>query len=148
VRDYFNAGVLLIDLPLWRAERVSERALEYLARNPSSPICDQDALNVACDGRWTPLDPRWNFQDHYDKVFADMEAEQLPGIVHFVTTLKPWKPDVCSLNAGFYDGFRSRTRFRRGRGEILQCGWFRVRRFLGRSSILRAIRDRVVPCTT
>ena len=52
VRDYFNAGVLLIDLDQWRQKQISEIALEYLERHPDSPYSDQDALNVACDGQW------------------------------------------------------------------------------------------------
>ncbi len=67
VQDYFNSGVLLIDLGRWREERISERALELLINHPQSLFSDQDALNIVCDGRWKKLDPRWNFQDYYEK---------------------------------------------------------------------------------
>ena len=53
VRDYFNAGVLLIDLKRWRELRISEKAVKYLQAHPKSPFSDQDALNVAGDGLWT-----------------------------------------------------------------------------------------------
>ena len=66
VRDYFNAGVLLIDLDRWRKERISEGALQYLIRHPDSPLADQDALNVVCDGHWTELGLSWNFYDHFN----------------------------------------------------------------------------------
>ena len=62
VRDYFNCGVLLIDLDKWRANHISSRALEYLNLNPESPFSDQDALNVACDGigkSWTSVGTTW-----------------------------------------------------------------------------------------
>ena len=49
---YFNAGVLLVDLPKWRSEQISERALDYLTENPLSLMADQDALNIACRGMW------------------------------------------------------------------------------------------------
>jgi lipopolysaccharide biosynthesis glycosyltransferase len=113
VRDYFNAGVMLIDLARWRQERVSARALQYLVSKPRSPFSDQDALNVACDGLWKRLDPRWNFQNHYCTRITDISPKQRPGIVHFVTGSKPWIPGVRSVNAAFYDEFRSRTRFAR-----------------------------------
>jgi lipopolysaccharide biosynthesis glycosyltransferase len=111
VVNYFNAGVLLIDLKRWRDERISERSLEYLVRNPRSPYSDQDALNVACDGLWTQLDPRWNFQNHCSTRISRMSASDRPGIVHFVTGSKPWNPEVRSVNARLYNAFRNRTSF-------------------------------------
>lgn len=109
VRDYFNAGVLVIDLDRWRENEISEKALEYLIRHSQSPHMDQDALNFVCDNLWKKLDSRWNFQDHHDKSLVECKA----GIVHFVTRLKPWLASARSLNAGFYDSFRSRTCFSR-----------------------------------
>jgi len=114
VQEYFNAGVLLINLYQWRKERVSEKALEYLRLNPSSPYSDQDALNIVCDGRWKKLHPRWNFMEFREKKkISDLTGELRPGIVHFATSQKPWNASVRSLNASFYDSFRSRTCFAR-----------------------------------
>ena len=114
VRDYFNAGVLLIDLCRWRKERISEKAMEYLKLHPRSPFSDQDALNVACDGLWKKLDPRWNHLDFYEKKqIGNLIGEERPKIVHFVTSHKPWNASIPNLNAAFYDAFRSRTKFAR-----------------------------------
>lgn len=134
VERYFNAGVLLIDVERWRRERVSERALDYLSHNPETPFADQDALNVACDERWQDLGRRWNFQDHVDVRLDQLPARDRPGIVHFVTSKKPWKPASFSLNAAFYDAFRSKTHFRRNRHDrcydaLLGLGW-RLRTWL------------------
>ena len=132
VRDYFNAGVLLIDLARWREERITEKALDYLARHPQSPYSDQDALNVACDRLWTKLDPRWNFQPHgitgkFNQRISDLRPDQRPFIVHFVTVEKPWYWRVRSPNAEFYDAFRSRTLFARTPRDrllvALRAGW-------------------------
>jgi lipopolysaccharide biosynthesis glycosyltransferase len=120
VRDYFNAGVLLIDLDRWRTEGISEKALEYLGKHPRSPFSDQDALNVACDGHWKQLDPRWNFQCHHKTELSATGPEQRPGIVHFVTSLKPWDASALSMNATFYDGFRCRTCFARTTQERIR----------------------------
>lgn len=143
VRNYFNAGVLLIDLERWRKERVSEKALNYMNRHCRTLYMDQDALNVACDGRWKALNPRWNFHDHFEKSIANINREQRPGIVHFVTSMKPWDARVLSLNAGFYDDFRSRTCFARNRWDKLRDGsqaiWARLRRHLRRYALLRTI---------
>jgi lipopolysaccharide biosynthesis glycosyltransferase len=120
VQNYFNAGVLLIDLVLWRQERIPQKALEYLEKHPHSPYSDQDALNVACDGKWKPLDTRWNFHDrHFTVNLASLSASEKPAIVHFVTSQKPWKPNSLSINFKFYDEFRCRTRFARNSLDIL-----------------------------
>jgi lipopolysaccharide biosynthesis glycosyltransferase len=108
VREYFNAGVLLIDLNRWREERISEKALAYLNSHAALPNMDQDALNGIYPDRWKKLDLRWNIQDHIHRAI-----EERSGIVHFVTQLKPWKASARSYNAALYDGFRSRTLFAR-----------------------------------
>jgi lipopolysaccharide biosynthesis glycosyltransferase len=143
VRNYFNAGVLLIDLTRWRQEHISELAMEYLTRHPKSPYSDQDALNVACDGLWKKLDSRWNFHDHhYEKMIADMTTAEKPGIVHFVTSLKPWKPNSFSVNADYYDSFRSRTCFARSpldkSWDIAQGYWSQLKGMLKQYPFLRA----------
>jgi lipopolysaccharide biosynthesis glycosyltransferase len=121
VRDYFNAGVLLIDLDRWRENRISEKALEYLTRHSASPYFDQDALNFVCDNRWKKLDPRWNVQDHKKRI-----VESRRGIVHFVSDSKPWNVRAGNPNAGFYDAFRSRTCFARTPLDKLSDSSFRL----------------------
>lgn len=113
VRDYFNAGMLLIDLPRWRSERVSERARAYLERNPDTFYHDQDALNATCEGRWHPLPRRWNFQPQPDQRIDSLAAADRPAVVHFVSTPKPWNPRSLSVNSHLHDRFRQRTPYAR-----------------------------------
>ncbi|MGV4791985.1 glycosyltransferase [Rhizobium sp. F40D2] len=139
VERYFNAGILLVDLAKWRNERISERSLDYLDRFPTTEYSDQDALNVACDGKWKILDRAWNFQFEPTQAIAHMALEQKPAIVHFVTNVKPWKSGSLSPNVAFYDTFRSRTRFALTRWERVQSGLKRAgSRLLARSALLRA----------
>jgi lipopolysaccharide biosynthesis glycosyltransferase len=149
VRDYFNAGVLLIDLDRWREERISENALEYLVKNPRALFWDQDALNVVCDGRWKKLDSRWNFQDLAGRLggheirLSDMALDRLPRIIHFVSNLKPWHASVLSVNASFYDAYRSRTCFARTIPDklvdALKGIWSHLKNILRRYALLRVI---------
>ncbi len=145
VRDYFNAGVLLIDLDRWRRERISENAVEYLMRHPDSPYADQDALNVACDGRWAALDISWNFYDHFRTAILGMPSSERPKIVHFVGSQKPWKASALSVNADLYEGFRRRTRFARTAADKLRDlgsrAWSRQRRHLGETPLGQALRS-------
>lgn len=139
VERYFNAGILLIDLAKWRDERISERSLDYLHRFPMTEYSDQDALNVACDGKWKILDRAWNFQFEPTQAIARIALEQKLAIVHFVTNVKPWKSGSLSPNVAFYDTFRSRTHFALTRWERVQSGLKRAgSRLLTRSTLLRA----------
>lgn len=85
---YFNAGVLLIDVDLWRREQVMERAFDYLRRFGDRVFFwDQEALNAVLTGRWGRLDPRWNWNPIVD-CLTNFPAD--PFIVHFSGNLKPW----------------------------------------------------------
>jgi lipopolysaccharide biosynthesis glycosyltransferase len=118
VDEYFNAGVLLIDLPRWRERRVVEKALNYLRNNPNTPFADQDALNVACDLEWKELGKHWNSVDFVEKInLLNTPAELRPAIVHFAAWKKPWNFAYPNQNARFYDRVRDRTLYRRTSGE-------------------------------
>ncbi len=100
---YFNSGMLLFNLPVWRAERVSERTFKFLHQHSHRlSFPDQDALNAMLAGRWGRLDPRWNIQMSNLVVVPALEAptlgpadpaaiRSLSGICHF-TVHKPWHP--------------------------------------------------------
>lgn len=132
VASYFNAGVLLVDVDRWRRERVTEKAMRYLHAHPASPFTDQDALNVACDGRWTPLDARWNFQYHRKVAWEFMPLADRPFVIHFVTRWKPWKADSLSAYSALYDAVRARTRYSRSPVEKLGDGLVAMRSQLKR----------------
>jgi lipopolysaccharide biosynthesis glycosyltransferase len=96
---HMNAGVLLIDLERWRAERVGARGLEIL-RTLRPRWGDQDALNTVLEGRWLELPRRWNLQtqdligdSHAWALWPDDvgEAVARPAVVHITGLDKPWK---------------------------------------------------------
>ena len=100
---YFNAGVLLLNLKLWRAENVSQRILDYMNAHPGNlRWWDQDALNAVLHSRWRACPPKWNAQSIF---FSNHPATGLgvthvdyeeavtnPCIVHFTGShaCKPW----------------------------------------------------------
>jgi lipopolysaccharide biosynthesis glycosyltransferase len=156
VRNYFNAGVLMIDLDRWRADRISDRAFEYLRQHPYSPLSDQDALNVVCDGAWTQLDTRWNFLNDHNSLITGMPVLQRPAIIHFAGPMKPWQIGVRDPNARIYDRVRSRTFFARSKRDkaidllhaplrFLESGlWWQVKRQLRRYKVCRQIQHIVL----
>lgn len=95
---YFNSGVLLIDLERVRAEGLFARAIDFaVAHIAELRFTDQDALNHACWGRWTRLDPRWNVQRHMvipaliEEIAEDKRLGQAaPAIIHYTGPEKPW----------------------------------------------------------
>jgi lipopolysaccharide biosynthesis glycosyltransferase len=85
---YFNSGVILIDRAQFVAERIGERAADYIASGRYlGNLVDQSALNAVVAGRWRELSPIWNWQ------FASrvrLTREFAPGIIHFIGPNKPW----------------------------------------------------------
>jgi lipopolysaccharide biosynthesis glycosyltransferase len=91
VEPYFNSGVILFNVVEWRRQRVTERAMEYIATH--RPLFhDQSALNVVLHGSAMPLDERFNcitnMRKHWTALAQpDGKTNQL---VHFVDYPKPW----------------------------------------------------------
>lgn len=95
--DYFNAGVMLLDIAGWRAAEIGERAQAYLERHGRRVVFwDQEALNAVLAGRWRRLDGRWNADPTLDALLAEHAADTASGlasdrwILHFTGRLKPW----------------------------------------------------------
>jgi lipopolysaccharide biosynthesis glycosyltransferase len=107
VREYFNSGVLLIDLARYRSNGVGKSVMALLDRfHADFRFAEQDALNVALAGRWRALPFKWNVQSYwYTRHFWEGSAgfppghrEQVlaairdPAILHYTTPSKPWHP--------------------------------------------------------
>jgi lipopolysaccharide biosynthesis glycosyltransferase len=92
--EYFNSGVLLIDIPLWKAQRISEQCFDYLLKYPERiRFVDQCALNAVLKQNWKKLD--WKFNVLYTWLPEEATARQLKKfiedkyIIHF-TLHRPW----------------------------------------------------------
>ncbi|RBW48118.1 glycosyltransferase family 8 protein [Marinobacter sp. F3R11] len=102
--EYFNSGVLLIDLDGWRRESIHKQVTDYARKNAHRlQYVDQCSLNAVLRGRWLRLMPGWNQQSDIYKVLKKYseggsysresmeEAILNPKIVHFTGKKKPWK---------------------------------------------------------
>ena len=107
--EFFNSGVLLLDLAAFRREDETGHLLAYATANAKTlKWPDQDALNVVFRDRWLSLHPRWNAQNSLwtwrawaVEVFGEelvLEATQSPAIRHFEGPYlaKPWH-FLCSV---------------------------------------------------
>ena len=99
---YLNTGLMLLDLDRWRADKLTERTLEYLEKY-ELPCVDQDALNLALKGVFDQLHPRYNSMPYHhlkmlrylDTVELDLiigEAITQPAVIHYHRSFfgKPW----------------------------------------------------------
>ena len=64
---YFNAGVILFNVPLWKEQKCTEEIVMYACSNRAHFISpDQDLLNIVLKGKIQKLDVKYNFQPiHY-----------------------------------------------------------------------------------
>jgi len=114
VKNYFNSGVMVLDLDLYRTGKLAEHSMEFMRLHPNTPYSDQDALNASCADRWHPLDTRWNYQTYrHLPHILQLAPESRPAILHFVMSVKPWQYKELHSYTGFYDAFRARTTFAR-----------------------------------
>ena len=115
--DYFQAGVLVIDLDKLR-ELTSAEKLIQLARLQKWRCHDQDVLNVVCKNRIYYIPQQWNVlmswqegkrsrmqimkmapKDLYEEYTA---ARKAPYIVHFAGYQKPWDVVNCDMAEYFW----------------------------------------------
>lgn len=82
--EYFNAGVLLMNLKAFREENFYGRFVDLLGKYRFSVAQDQDYLNVLCKGRVLHVSPLWN------KMPIPSPSAATPKLVHYNLTRKPW----------------------------------------------------------
>ena len=93
--QYFNAGVMYINIPNWLANNITEQTMQALLQmGKKLRFNDQDALNIVLDGRARYVAKKWNYI--YDMVY-DMDRGQRAMrpieeavFIHFAGAVKPW----------------------------------------------------------
>lgn len=108
--NYFNSGVLVMDIPKCREYTSAEEAIRVLG-SKEFMFYDQDALNIVFNESVKLLDTEWNYQSAFDfyqiRYFINMMAEQgidpkpyqdkvreKPKLVHYIGGGKPWERDI------------------------------------------------------
>jgi len=99
--DYFNSGVLVIDLKSWRESGIPEKVRAFKLEHPELiSTNDQCALNGVFRGEWKRLPLSWNFQSglyqESPQVDRFRQSGELDGaiwdpcIIHYIGWSKPW----------------------------------------------------------
>jgi lipopolysaccharide biosynthesis glycosyltransferase len=74
---YFNSGLLVIDMSLWRKMDLTNKVLECVSNNKAyAGFPDQYGLNVVLAEQWLELDPLWNC--------VPMSTVEKPFLIHFI----------------------------------------------------------------
>lgn len=94
--NYFNAGVLLMNLGEMRRCRFSEIFLKLLQKVTFRVAQDQDYLNVICKDRVRYVGYEWN-------TMPGCLRTDTPNLLHFNLDSKPWQRDDVAYSDVFWD---------------------------------------------
>ncbi|MGN6389594.1 MAG: glycosyltransferase family 8 protein [Burkholderiaceae bacterium] len=93
--EYFNAGVMFINIPRWQEHRITEATMDALLQHGKKlRYNDQDALNIALNGQTRFLPIRYN--RIYDLIhdlgnnITSMHPVGNAVFLHFAGSVKPW----------------------------------------------------------
>ena len=100
--DYYNSGVLLMDLDAGRKEIVPQEIFDFAAEHKATLLLpDQDILNAMYSERVLPIDDSvWNYDArNYNRYLLRSSGKADTDwimsntvILHFCGRAKPWKP--------------------------------------------------------
>ena len=92
---YFNAGVLLIDIPKWNKNKVTNQLFELEKKYKKNILhADETLLNKYFDNNYKIFDIKFNYTDY------DVLNHPTNDIVirHFASSIKPWTANFSILN--------------------------------------------------
>ncbi|MDD5578207.1 MAG: glycosyltransferase family 8 protein [Methylobacter sp.] len=82
---YFNAGVMYINLKIWRDNCIASRLIENAEKyNENLLWWDQDVLNITFEDKWSELDYKYNSFQLTERSESDYK------IIHYTGSSKPW----------------------------------------------------------
>ena len=89
-KNYFNAGVMLINLDYWRKNNVEKRLFDYAKENADTILWqDQDVINIVLQNEIKKVSEKWNFQYFlYEKI--DVKKLSEIKVFHLAGRFKPW----------------------------------------------------------
>ena len=105
--NYFNAGLLLMNLDELRKMNFQDKFLYALDKIKFPVAQDQDYLNRLCKGRVLMIDPNWDVMPCNS---ANHQDENRLKLIHYNLADKPWHNDNVPFEKYFWD-YAKRTEF-------------------------------------
>ncbi len=112
---YFNAGVTLIDVDNWKADRCTERLIEHITkkraayRNP-----DQDLFNILLRGKTMVIPCQYNFMPVH-RAYSDKAYAKNYGFAHYYT---PEEIEYARQNPAIIHAYRFLGEFPWHKGNL------------------------------
>lgn len=116
---YCNAGLMLLNLDLWRTEKIAEKIMDHTKKYESIiRYWDQDGVNAVLAGRWLQLDPVWNVEAEGLMMSGWIPEDpakvqdmiRRAKIIHFVCC-KPWNQDCKHPKTALFLEYLKSTSF-------------------------------------
>lgn len=102
--DYFNDGVMLLNLREWRSRNIKDECLKIARQYPMElPSHDQSLLNIVCSGNFAKLPQSFNCEWRAEGLKPAVSEKM---ILHFIGSPKPWDPFAFLIHSG-YDSWLS-----------------------------------------
>ncbi|MCR8660517.1 glycosyltransferase family 8 protein [Paenibacillus endoradicis] len=122
LEDYFNAGVLLINIKKWREDNFFNQCMEYAVNNQDIiTFGDQDILNGLLQGNFYQLELKWNvtyklgqYKGFYSFLLKEDnidEIEKNPSIIHYLGNTKPWSIFTIHLHKARYSYYLDKIQY-------------------------------------
>ena len=99
--DYFMAGMMLFDWPKTLATNLLGQSRDVFARGSNFKFPDMDALNIAVEGNFTKIPPRWNAEPFLWRIAMPIK------IFHFSGSEKPWNANAPFQYQKYRQAFRN-----------------------------------------
>lgn len=98
--SYFNDGVMLVDIPAWEKQHLTEKTFSY-QDEPRKRFLgqDQDILNIVLDGDVYYIPPEYNAYGSGEKYYHRDDAI----IVHWTGRRKPWQMVLTKFDKKWRD---------------------------------------------
>lgn len=98
--DYFNSGVLVMNLDKMRQDMIQEKFVYLLDKyNFKTVAPDQDYLNAICKNKVVYLDKGWDVMPNVDTSFDEKNFH----IIHYNMFQKPWTYDNVKYGQYFWE---------------------------------------------
>lgn len=130
-QEYFNSGVILFNMALWRKEGYTDQIIQHvLTLRSRYPSPDQDILNIVCRGHIYKLQMQYNMQPihqvfsirMYNRWFGQKAyyseeemwtAKRQPAVFHLFRFVGefPWHKNTVHPNVELFDSYLAISRW-------------------------------------
>ncbi len=141
--NYYNSGVILIDLAKWRERNCSTRILDHVKNVRIYGTVDQDVLNVELKEEIFPLPVKYNLQPvhldypyslyckiykHEEEYYSEEEitdAVREPGIIHYLRYIgeSPWNEGNVHPGTKYFDKYLELSPWKGYQKKRRKNGW-------------------------